>query len=55
MPVIVEPDGWPLWLGDVEGDAKALLHPAGDVLHCWPVSRRVNNPANTDARLLEPV
>ena len=55
MPVIVEPDGWPLWLGDVEGDPKTLLHPAGDVLRCWPVSQRVNSPTNNDAALLEPI
>ena len=55
MPVIVEPDGWPLWLGEVEGDATTLLHPAGDVLRCWPVSRRVNSPANNNADLLNEV
>jgi len=55
MPAIVEAGDWPLWLGDVEGDAKTLLRPAGDVLHCWPVSRRVNSPANNDADLLSKV
>lgn len=55
MPVIIEPEDWPLWLDDVKGDAKGLLHPAGDVLRCWPVSRRVNSLANNDAGLLKAV
>jgi putative SOS response-associated peptidase YedK len=33
MPVIIEPENWPLWLGEAEGDAAALLRPtAEDVL-----------------------
>jgi putative SOS response-associated peptidase YedK len=54
MPVIIEAGGWPLWLGDAEGDAGELLRPAGDeTLKVWPVSRRVNSPANDDAQLME--
>jgi len=54
MPAIIETEDWPLWLGDDEGDAGALLRPAGgDILRAWPVSRRVNSPANNDAHLLE--
>ena len=54
MPVIVEAGDWPLWLGDDEGDARELLRPAGDeILRAWPVSRRVNSPANNDAHLLD--
>lgn len=54
MPVIVEAGDWPLWLGDDEGDAGELLRPAGDeILRAWPVSRRVNSPANNDAHLLD--
>ena len=30
MPVILEPEDWPTWLGQVEGDPAALLRPAGD-------------------------
>ena len=56
MPVIVEPPEWPLWLGETEGDAAALLHPAAeDTLRVWPVSTRVNRPANNDADLLAPL
>jgi hypothetical protein len=28
--VIVEPPDWPLWLGEAEGDAASLLHPAAE-------------------------
>lgn len=28
MPTILEPADWPLWLGEVEGDAPALLRPS---------------------------
>ena len=31
MPVIVEPDDWPLWLGEVEGDPTTLLPPRDDL------------------------
>lgn len=56
MPVIVEPPDWPLWLGEIEGDAGSLLHPAAkDTLRVWPVSTRVNGPANNDADLLAPL
>ena len=41
MPAIVEPDDWPLWLGQVEGaPARALLPQDGLELKIWPVSRR---------------
>lgn len=30
MPVILEPQDWPTWLGEIEGDLAALLRPAGD-------------------------
>ncbi len=53
MPVILEPADWPVWLGEVEGDAPALMWPAADdVLHLWPVSRAVNSVRNNGADLL---
>lgn len=56
MPVIIEPEGWPAWLGETEADITALLRPAAvGVLRVWPVSQRVNRPANNDARLLDPI
>jgi putative SOS response-associated peptidase YedK len=54
MPVIVEPDDWPLWLGEVGGDPVKLLPPRDDLeLKIWPVSRRVNSPGNNDAGMLD--
>ena len=43
MPVIIESEDWPHWLGEAEGDPSSLLRPAPeDVLRIWPVgeSRR---------------
>jgi putative SOS response-associated peptidase YedK len=53
MPVIVEPQDWPLWLGETPGDAAALLRPAatGLVRH-WPVGRAVNTVRNNGPDLL---
>ena len=44
------------WLGEAAADPLALLRPAADdVLHVWPVGRRVGNVRNNDAELLAPV
>ena len=54
MPVVLEEADWPVWLGEVDGDAMALLRPAAeDVLRLWPVSRAVNNVRNNGRELLE--
>ena len=56
MPVIIEEADWPAWLGETEADATELLRPAAaGVLRIWPVSTRVNRPANNDEQVLEPV
>jgi putative SOS response-associated peptidase YedK len=56
MPAILEPEDWPAWLGEVEGDPVALLRPAADtVLRLWPISRAVNNVRNNGASLLDPI
>lgn len=59
MPVILSPDDWPMWLGEVpanEEELKALLKPAAnDLLTLWPVSKRVGSVKNNDAALCEPV
>ncbi len=40
MPVILEQQDWPAWVGEVEGDPAALMRQAGeDVLKVWPVSK----------------
>jgi len=56
MPVVLEAADWPAWLGEQPADPAALLRPAAeDVLHTWPVDRRVGNVRNNDAGLLTPV
>ena len=55
MPVIIEPEDWPLWLGEVEKDAATLLRPAvEDVLRVWSVDKKVGNVRNDEPELLEP-
>jgi putative SOS response-associated peptidase YedK len=55
MPVVLERDAWPVWLGEAAGDHLALLHPAGeDVLRAVAVSRAVNSVRNNGAELLNP-
>ncbi|MGH7042386.1 MAG: hypothetical protein ACREFY_09660 [Acetobacteraceae bacterium] len=49
MSVIVEPAGWPVRLGEAEGNPAALLRPATDeVLRTWPVGRAVNSPRKNE-------
>jgi putative SOS response-associated peptidase YedK len=56
VPVILEADDWPVWLGEEEGDAQGLLRPAAeDVLKIWPVGKRVGNVKNDGPDLIEPV
>jgi putative SOS response-associated peptidase YedK len=53
MPVILEPEDWPVWLGEAEGDPATLLYPAADhAVRTWPVSRAVNTPRNNGPELL---
>jgi putative SOS response-associated peptidase YedK len=55
MPVIIERENWPLWLGEAEGDPGILLRPTPEnVLRIWPVDKRVGNVKNDGPELLEP-
>ncbi|CAH1671475.1 SOS response-associated peptidase [Chelatococcus asaccharovorans] len=56
MPVIIGPDGYDRWLSPQEADPRDMLrpYPAGDMT-LWPVSRRVNTPANDDAALIQAI
>ena len=55
MPVIIEREDWPIWLGEAEGDPKSLLRAASeDVLRAWPVDKKVGNFRNDGPELLEP-
>jgi putative SOS response-associated peptidase YedK len=41
MPLVLEPEDWELWLGDVEGDPAALLRPVtDDVLMLRPIGKK---------------
>jgi putative SOS response-associated peptidase YedK len=56
MPVILEGQDWPMWLGEIEGDLAALLRPTPDgLLRVWPVDRRVGSPRNNGPELLESI
>ena len=56
MPVVLEPEDWPVWLGETTGNPSVSLHPpAEEILQCWPISTKVNCPKNNDAMLLDPV
>lgn len=55
MPVILEAEDWPVWLGEVEGDPTARLRPARDgILKLWPVDKRIGNVRNDGPELIEP-
>ena len=54
MPVILEQEDWPAWLGETDGNPLALTRPAAeDVLKLWPVSRAVNSVRNNGVDLLD--
>ena len=56
MPVILEPQDWPAWLGEIPGEPETLLRPAADdVLRLWRVSRAVNAVRNHGPELLDPI
>ena len=56
MPVILEKQDWPTWLGEAEGEHVALLRPAPDgLLRVWPVDRRVGSPRNNGPELLDSI
>jgi putative SOS response-associated peptidase YedK len=59
MPVILDADAWPIWLGEAAADTerlKALLAPyPAEQMIVWPVDKRVGNVKNKDPGLIEPV
>jgi putative SOS response-associated peptidase YedK len=59
MPVVLQHEAWPVWLGEEPADMahlKALLAPyPSDDMICWPVSTRVGNVRNNDPGLIEPI
>ena len=54
MPVILGPEHFDRWLTPIEPDPRDLLVPFPDApMTLWPISVRVNAPANDDASILE--
>ncbi len=53
MPVVLEPDAWPAWLGEQAADVAALLKPSDAAFRVWPVSTAVNSVRNDSADLLQ--
>jgi putative SOS response-associated peptidase YedK len=55
MPLVVEEDAWPLWLGEAGHGAARLMRPAADgVLACHRVSTAVNSNRAEGPELIEP-
>jgi putative SOS response-associated peptidase YedK len=59
MPVILDPDGYDLWLDpgmQNVGAASELLKPYdARPMRCYPVSSRINSVANDDEECSRPV
>jgi putative SOS response-associated peptidase YedK len=59
MPVILEEEDWPRWLGEqpaTEDELKALPMPCADErLKMWPVHKKVGNVRNNSSDLADPV
>ena len=59
MPVILEENGWPKWLGEEpasEQELLALLKPCPDeALKIWPADKMVGNVRNNGPQLVLPV
>ena len=56
LPVILEPEDWPLWLGEQGKRAAKLMRPVSDqLLDIKKVSNAVNSNRSTGAELWQPV
>ena len=56
MPVVLEPESWPLWLGEAGHGAATLMRPApDDALRFWRVDPRVNSNRAEGPELIEPI
>ncbi len=56
MPLILEPEHWPLWLGEAGKGAARLMEPgAEDVLAWYRVDRAVNSNRASGAELIAPL
>ena len=56
MPLVLEPDDWPLWLGEEGKGAARLMQPgAPDVLEWYRVDPAVNSNRASGPALIEPL
>jgi len=55
MPLVLEPQDWPAWLGETEADIGGLVVPSAAAFRRWKVSPAVNAVRNNDASLLLPL
>jgi putative SOS response-associated peptidase YedK len=59
MPVILDPDGYDLWLDPgmtkVEAVSELLKPSDARIMRCYPVSTRVNRVVNDDEECSRPV
>ncbi len=58
MPVILPPDNYGAWLDPGFDEKEALMDllkpPPSEEMEAYPVSRRVNRPANNEPNVIEP-
>ena len=59
MPVILDPDGYELWLDpgmtDVSAASELLKPYDAGLMRCYPISTRINHVANDDEECSAPV
>ena len=56
MPVIIKEADWSVWLGEEPGSPRDLLRASpNSTLRSWPISTKVNSPANNGAELVQPL
>ena len=56
MPLVLERDAWPGWLGESGADPAELLRTASNgTLHLWAVSRAVNSVCNNGPDLIDSI
>lgn len=56
MPVIIAPENYMRWLSTIEPDPRDLLVPyPSELMTMWPISVRVNKPANDDPSIIDPL
>src|ERR1700730_14524822 len=59
MPVILDPDGYGLWLDpgmkDVSASSELLKPYNARLMRCYPISTRINHVANDDKECSTPV